>query len=204
MIYVLGIGPGSIGLRTLKVDEILEKADILIAAKRNLEDIENNTAKRFYIDADLEKMKKYILENINKEIAVIASGDPSLYGIGKYILRELSDYAEIEIIPAISSVQYAFSAFKVDMNDVFITSSHGRDADFDFIFKHNKVAMLTDSKIGPREIAQKIIEEGKDYTMYVGENLSYENEILTVATPEEILKKDKYSMSVVILKKNNK
>ena len=64
--------------------------------------------------------------------------------------------------------------------------------------------MLTDSKIGPREIAQKIIEEGKDYTMYVGENLSYENEILTVATPEEILKKDKYSMSVVILKKNNK
>lgn len=204
MIYVLGIGPGSIGLRTLKVDEILEKADILIAAKRNLEDIENNTAKRFYIDADLEKMKKYILENINKEIAVIASGDPSLYGIGKYILRELSDYAEIEIIPAISSVQYAFSAFKVDMNGVFITSSHGRDADFDFIFKHNKVAMLTDSKIGPREIAQKIIEEGKDYTMYVGENLSYENEILTVATPEEILKKDKYSMSVVILKKNNK
>lgn len=201
MLYVLGIGPGDSGLRTFESEKIINKADIIIGGKRNLESIENQQAERFFIGADLDKLKNYILENREKNIAVIASGDPSLYGIGAYIVRELSEDIEIEIVPGISSIQYAFSAFKIDMNDVYITSSHGREPDFEFIFSHDKVAMVTDSKIGPTEIAKKIIEEKQDYRMYVGENLSYETEILTEGSPEEIIEKEKYSMSVVILVK---
>ncbi len=199
MIYVLGIGPGENDLMTIRSSMIAKTAEILIGGKRNLDGIENTSAERFFISSSLEKMKEYILSNLEKKIVVIASGDPSIYGIADYILRELSSYVEIEIVPGISSIQYAFSAFKINMNDVYITSSHGRNVDFDFIFMHEKIAMLTDFKLGPREIAEKVIEAGKKYKIYVGENLSYENENLTVGSPEEILNKEKYSMSVVIL-----
>lgn len=199
MIYVLGIGPGENDLMTIRSSMIAKTAEILIGGKRNLDSIENTSAERFFISSSLEKMKEYILSNLEKKIVVIASGDPSIYGIADYILRELSSYVEIEIVPGISSIQYAFSAFKINMNDVYITSSHGRNVDFDFIFMHEKIAMLTDFKLGPREIAEKVIEAGKKYKIYVGENLSYENENLTVGSPEEILNKEKYSMSVVIL-----
>lgn len=199
MIYVLGIGPGENDLMTIRSSMIAKTAEILIGGKRNLDSIENTSAERFFISSSLEKMKEYILSNLEKKIVVIASGDPSIYGIADYILRELSSYVEIEIVPGISSIQYAFSAFKINMNGVYITSSHGRNVDFDFIFMHEKIAMLTDFKLGPREIAEKVIEAGKKYKIYVGENLSYENENLTVGSPEEILNKEKYSMSVVIL-----
>lgn len=201
MLYILGIGPGNTEYCSLKSNSIIKEADILIGGKRNLENIENERAERFFIGADLNKMKEYILSNKNSKIAVIASGDPSLYGIGSFIVRELTGKIDFEIVPGISSIQYAFSIFKIDMNDVYITSSHGRMPDFDFIMKHDKIAMVTDSKIGPREIAGKVIEYKKEYRMFVGENLSYDNEVLTEGTPQEILKKEKYSMSVVILKK---
>ncbi len=158
MIYVVGIGPGEEELRTIKASRIIDEAEIIIGGKRNLETIKNCKAKRYYISADLEKMKTFILENLEKKILVLASGDPSLYGIGDYILRELSSHTEIEIISGISSIQYAFSAFKINMNNVYITSSHAREVDFDFLFAHDKFAMLTDQKIGPREVAEKIIE----------------------------------------------
>ena len=199
MIYVLGVGPGENDLMTIKSSIILKTAEILIGGKRNLASIENYSAERFFISSNLEKMKEYILENIEKKIVVVASGDPSIYGVADYIIRKLSSHSEIEVIPGISSIQYAFSVFKINMNNVYITSSHGRNLDFDFIFKHDKIAMLTDSKIGPREIAKKVIESGKEYKIYVGENLSYANENLTIGSPENILNKEKYSMSVVIL-----
>lgn len=201
MIYVLGVGPGEKDLMTIQSSIISKTAEILIGGKRNLASIENYSAERFFISSNLEKMKEYILENIEKKIVVVASGDPSIYGVADYIIRELSSYSEIEVIPGISSIQYAFSVFKINMNNVYITSSHGRNLDFGFIFKHDKIAMLTDSKIDPREIAQKVIESGKEYKIYVGENLSYANENLTIGSPEDILNKEKYSMSVVILEK---
>ena len=42
------------------------------------------------------------------------------------------------------------------MNDVYITSSHGKIPDFDYILSHKKVCMVTDSKIGPHEICREI------------------------------------------------
>ena len=202
MLYVIGIGPGNKGCTTEISRELIEKADCIIGGKRNIESMGISGKAVFFIGADLDAMKEFILTNREKNIAVLASGDPSLYGIGAYIMRELKDETEIEIVPGISSIQYCFSRFRIDMNDVYITSSHGREPDFDFIFMHDKIAMVTDRKIGPYEIGEEIGKRKLDYTIYVGERLSYDDEVLTYGNFEKIMERADYKMAVVILIRN--
>lgn len=198
MLNVVGIGPGNEGYITEIGKKIISESDVLIGGKRNLDIFENFCGEKIVLGANLVEIKDYINENIEKNITVIASGDPSVYGIGKYLSKNV-DNEKMEIIPGISSMQYMFSRIKLDMNDLYMTSSHGREPDFDYLLSHNKVCMVTDSKIGPREIAQEIIKRDLKKTMAVGENLSYDNEKITIGKPEDILKVEKYDMNIVVI-----
>ena len=224
MVYVVGVGPGSGLYLTRAAEEIVDKAQLLIGGTRNIEFIRTSLGLKegqdtFVLGSDLASMMDQIEKNLDKDIVVLASGDPSIYGIADYINRTMSsqedpatetnripsqrdsiqDKENLVIVPGISSIQYAFSVFKIPMNDLYITSSHGRQPDYDFIFMHDKLALVTDSKIGPRQIAQEVKDRGLDYSFYVGENLSYHNQRLTVGSADDILARDSYGMCLVIL-----
>lgn len=224
MVYVVGVGPGSGLYLTRAAEEIIDKAQLLIGGTRNIEFIRTSLGLKegqdtFVLGSDLASMMDQIEKNLDKDIVVLASGDPSIYGIADYINRTMSRQEDpttetnripsqrdsiqgkenLIIVPGISSIQYAFSVFKIPMNDLYITSSHGRQPDYDFIFMHDKLALVTDSKIGPRQIAQEVKDRGLDYSFYVGENLSYHNQRLTVGSADDILARDSYGMCLVIL-----
>ena len=224
MVYVVGVGPGSGLYLTRAAEEIIDKAQLLIGGTRNIEFIRTSLGLKegqdtFVLGSDLASMMDQIEKNLDKDIVVLASGDPSIYGIADYINRTMSRQEDpatetnripsqrdsiqgkenLVIVPGISSIQYAFSVFKIPMNDLYITSSHGRQPDYDFIFMHGKLALVTDSKIGPRQIAQEVKDRGLDYSFYVGENLSYHNQRLTVGSADDILARDSYGMCLVIL-----
>lgn len=224
MVYVVGVGPGSGLYLTRAAEEIIDKAQLLIGGTRNIEFIRTSLGLKegqdtFVLGSDLASMMDQIEKNLGKDIVVLASGDPSIYGIADYINRTMSRQEDpttetnripgqrdsiqgkenLIIVPGISSIQYAFSVFKIPMNDLYITSSHGRQPDYDFIFMHDKLALVTDSKIGPRQIAQEVKDRGLDYSFYVGENLSYHNQRLTVGSADDILARDSYGMCLVIL-----
>ena len=224
MVYVVGVGPGSGLYLTRAAEEIIDKAQLLIGGTRNIEFIRTSLGLKegqdtFVLGSDLASMMDQIEKNLDKDIVVLASGDPSIYGIADYINRTMSSQEDpatetnripsqrdsiqgkekLVIVPGISSIQYAFSVFKIPMNDLYITSSHGRQPDYDFIFMHDRLALVTDSKIGPRQIAQEVKDRGLDYSFYVGENLSYHNQRLTVGSADDILARDSYGMCLVIL-----
>ena len=224
MVYVVGVGPGSGLYLTRAAEEIIDKAQLLIGGTRNIEFIRTSLGLKegqdtFVLGSDLASMMDQIEKNLDKNIVVLASGDPSIYGIADYINRTMSRQEDpatetnripsqrdsiqgkenLVIVPGISSIQYAFSVFKIPMNDLYITSSHGRQPDYDFIFMHDKLALVTDSKIGPRQIAQEVKDRGLDDSFYVGENLSYHNQRLTVGSADDILARDSYGMCLVIL-----
>ncbi len=224
MVYVVGVGPGSGLYLTRAAEEIIDKAQLLIGGTRNIEFIRTSLGLKegqdtFVLGSDLASMMDQIEKNLDKDIVVLASGDPSIYGIADYINRtmyrqedpttetnripsqrdSIQGKENLIIVPGISSIQYAFSVFKIPMNDLYITSSHGRQPDYDFIFMHDKLALVTDSKIGPRQIAQEVKDRGLDYSFYVGENLSYHNQRLTVGSADDILARDSYGMCLVIL-----
>lgn len=213
MINVVGIGPGNMDLIIDKAIKCVSESEIIIGGKRQVDIIEDLLKSKYKIDikdkceifglgSNFEELREYINSNLDKKIVVLASGDPLIYGIGDYIIRNFSEYTEVNIISGISSIQYMFSKIGINMNDVYITSCHGRYPNFDVIFSLDKVAMVTDGKIGPREIAKEIKSRKLDYKIFVGEDLSYEDEVITIGTPDEILKREEYNMSVVVVIKN--
>lgn len=204
MIYVVGVGPGDIKFMTEESKKAIEISEVVIGGSRNLKILKmiigsEKNKEVFILSKNIEEIRSILDKNLDKNIAVLASGDPLMYGIASFIIREYKVVSEICIISGISSIQLAFSKFMLDMNDVYITSGHGRIPDFDMIFLHKKVAMVTDKKMGPREIAREVLNRGIDYKMYIGENLSYPDERLISGSCEDILKISEFSMSVVIL-----
>lgn len=198
MINIIGLGPGKGEYITKIASDLIYSSEVLIGGRRNLESIEDFKGEKIVLSTNLKEILDYLKQNLDKKISVIASGDPSIYGIGKY-LSENIDNKKLNIVSGISSLQYIFSKIYVDMNDVYITSSHGKVPDFDYILSHKKVCMVTDSKIGPHEISLEIKKRNLKKIVVVGENLSYENEKITIGKPDEILEVKKFDMNVVVI-----
>ena len=198
MINIIGLGPGNLDYITKKGENLISTSDVLIGGKRNLESIKTFEGEKIVLDSNLREIIEYINNNKEKQISIIASGDPLIYGIGRYLSKNI-DNKMLNMVSGISSLQYIFSKIYVDMNDVYITSSHGKVPDFDYILSHKKVCMVTDSKIGPKQISREIIDRNLNKIIVVGENLSYDNEKITIAKPEEIIRIDNFDMNVVVI-----
>ena len=201
MIYVVGLGPGDVSYLTQKGDQVIKEADILIGAKRNLESIEgiegfNGT--KIEMSTKLEELVDFLKTNSDKKVTVLASGDPLIYGIGKYLSRHIPK-EKLQIISGISAVQYMFARIPLDMNDLYITSSHGKTPDFDRLLSYPKVAMVTDELVGPSVIAAEILKRDLEKVMIVGENLTYSDEKITHFKPHEISEDIKFKRNVVVI-----
>ena len=198
MINVIGLGPGNTDYITKLGDSLIRDSDILIGGKRNLESIADFKGEKIELASNLKEIVQYINNNKEKQISVIASGDPFIYGIGKYLSKNI-DAKDLNVVSGISSLQYIFSKVHIDMNDLYITSSHGKTPDFDYVLSHKKVCMVTDKLIGPKQICKEILDRNLNRTVVVGENLSYDNENIIIGKPEDILKIDKFDMCVVVI-----
>lgn len=198
MIYVVGLGPGSRDYILPKAVETLENSDMVVGFSRALESIDFISTNKAVVKT-LSDILKIVEENPSKKISVIASGDPCFYGVTDYIKRNLEDY-NVEIVPGLSSFQYLMSKIGKSWSGKFLGSVHGREEDFLALVKENSACIfLTDSKNSPKVLASKLFEENISCNIWVGENLSYEDEKITVGTPDEIMKKEFSSLSVFVV-----
>lgn len=202
MINVIGLGPGNTDYITKLGEKLIRNSDVVIGGKRNLESIVDFEGEKIEISSNLKEIVEYINNNKHKQISVIASGDPLIYGIGRYLSKNI-DKEDLNIVSGISSLQYIFSKVHIDMNDLYITSSHGKTPDFDYVLSHKKVCMVTDKIIGPKEICKQILDRNLEKTIVVGENLSYDNERITIGSPEDILNLEDFDMCVVVILDKN-
>ena len=202
MINVIGLGPGNTDYITKLGEKLIQNSDVVIGGKRNLESIIDFEGEKIEISSNLKEIVEYINNNKHKQITVIASGDPLIYGIGRYLSKNI-DKEDLNIVSGISSLQYIFSKVHIDMNDLYITSSHGKTPDFDYVLSHKKVCMVTDKIIGPKEICKQILDRNLEKTIVVGENLSYDNERITIGSPEDILNLEDFDMCVVVILDKN-
>ena len=202
MINVIVLGPGNTDYITKLGEKLIQNSDVVIGGKRNLESIVDFEGEKIEISSNLKEIVEYINNNKHKQISVIASGDPLIYGIGRYLSKNI-DKEDLNIVSGISSLQYIFSKVHIDMNDLYITSSHGKTPDFDYVLSHKKVCMVTDKIIGPKEICKQILDRNLEKTIVVGENLSYDNERITIGSPEDILNLEDFDMCVVVILDKN-
>ncbi|MGX7025166.1 cobalt-precorrin-7 (C(5))-methyltransferase [Vagococcus hydrophili] len=198
MITVTGIGPGEETLVLNRVLDEIKQAEIVIGSTRQLEIVPSTfTGLKKELPKKLSELEDFLQQEKAKRIVLLASGEPLLYGIGNWLSNKF-DEEEIQIIPGISSMQYLFSRLKLSMNDTYLTSSHGKEPNFDLILSLPKVALVTDEKIGPFQIAEEIRRRGLNRTIFIGENLSYPEEKIRTFN-ESTVPNEKYEMNVVVL-----
>ncbi|MGB9826771.1 MAG: precorrin-6y C5,15-methyltransferase (decarboxylating) subunit CbiE, partial [Desulfofundulus sp.] len=107
-IMVIGVGPGSADYLTPAAQRALAGARVVVGGKRHLASLARGKQKTFIIKNNLAAMVDFIRSHREEGVAVLASGDPGLYGILNY-LRQHFTPEELEVIPGISSVQVAFA-----------------------------------------------------------------------------------------------
>ena len=203
MVKILGLGPGHEDYIIPKVIKELEKSDYIVGFKRailSLKFLNNLRNEKFKKVKTLSELIAFLNENEESDISIVASGDPTFYGITNYIGKNYD--GEISIIPGISSFQYLTCKVNKSWNNAFVGSMHGREENFIEVVKKNKLSIwLTDKKNTPNELSKKLIENSIECTVYVGENLSYEDENITIGSPREICEKDYGDLSVIIIER---
>ncbi len=202
-VHILGLGPGHPSYILPITKEIIKNSDIIIGGKRNIESIlalvENKEI--YYVDKYLDKLIKYIEKNNEKKISVVVSGDSGFYSLLTYIKNNYK--GELEVVSGISSMQYMFSKICETWDDAFISSVHGRYLDFsNHLGTYKKIGLLTDNKYTPQNIAKILLEKNlSNFEIIVGENLSYENEVISKYEVEELVYEERiFDINVVVIR----
>ncbi|WP_418790323.1 precorrin-6y C5,15-methyltransferase (decarboxylating) subunit CbiE [Phosphitispora sp. TUW77] len=179
LIRVVGVGPGHPDYLTSEASRLINEADILVGGERLLDLYRNSSKELFTVKNNLREMTEYIRERCrDRRIVVLASGDPTFYGILEHLKRNFT-ISELRVSPGISSVQLACARLSISWHDAVFYSVHGRETDglWELVRTHPKVIILTDPTRTPGVIAGILLDKGiKSKKMYVCENLSYADE----------------------------
>jgi precorrin-6Y C5,15-methyltransferase (decarboxylating) len=199
-IYVIGAGvEGQEGFPR-RVLELIGKADLLLGGERQLELFPDFPGEKVTIGSNLGEVVERLKKNERRAV-VLASGDPLFFGIGRYLLRNLPE-AELEFVPNVSSVQYAFAKIKEPWDDAVFVSAHGRGLKgaVDRIVANDKAAVLTDEENTPKAIAAELIERGRDgYAAWLCENLGTAEERIITTDVKGLLEIEAAPLNVLIL-----
>lgn len=196
-ITLLGIGMGSRDTLTIEGEKALEKAELLIGARRIADSVKMPHHTVVY-EYDSEKILKCIEENSQYEHIVIAlSGDVGFYSGAKKLLHNLGE--DTRVICGISSVVYFMAKAGLSWDDAKIVSAHGRNCNLVSLICHSKkVFSILGTKDGISSLAGRLVSYGMgDVLLYVGENLSYENEKIFVKPAKELVSYEGDTLCVV-------
>lgn len=197
MVTVVGMGPAGTHLMTSAARLAVDDAEILVGGKRHLAQFPEFSGETRDIDADIPALLAWLDKQTSRRVVVLASGDPLFYGIGTRLIAHFG-IEQVRVIPGISAAQYLCAKTGIDMNDIWLTSSHGRTVDFDELARQRKVAMVTDKQCGPREIAAALVARGAGQRwMAIGENLAMDNERIHWLRACEV--SAGYDMNVVVI-----
>lgn len=198
MIEIIGIGPGDARYHTREVKERIIASEYVVGTERQLESV-HALEKGIRYEGKLATLKSLIASGLTQygRVSVLASGDPSFYGISTWIQKNFES-EQIEIVTGISSLQILFGKLGIPMHDVFLTSLHGREPNWELWTKLPKVGLLTDKEQTPAVIARTLIDRGLNPQMVVGEWLTYPEEKIEIGSADYFLERQ-YEFCVVVI-----
>jgi precorrin-3B C17-methyltransferase len=115
MIYVVGLGPGDSAQRTAAATEAILRADALVGYSAYIGLIrEEFPGKQVFENGmmgEAERCREAIrLSREGRIVAVVCSGDASVYGMASLILELSTETDEVEIVPGVTAALAASSA----------------------------------------------------------------------------------------------
>ncbi len=136
----------------------------------------------------LSELKHQLKAYNNKQVVVLASGDPLYYGIGRWFCQHFAR-EQLVFYPAISSIQAACHQLGLSLQDVTVMSLHGRPLEKIRTQLHGntKLLVLTDKYSQPQVLAKECIAAGfTQSTLTVCENLGYQTQSIRSFSAEQL------------------
>lgn len=187
-IAIIGIGMGNPDTLTLEGKYHIEKAQVLIGAKRMIEAV-NTAGKPCLLSFDQVKIKEFIEATEQEYYGILMSGDTGFYSGTQTLLPLLSEY-EVKVVPGISTLSYFSAVLKLSWEDAYLLSLHGREENLELaVQQHKKTFVLTAGDTSA--ICERLCCAGLgEVLIYAGENLSYQTERISAGTAEELKDKE--------------
>ena len=182
-ITVIGLGICQPPLLNAKALSALGSCDCIMGSPRQLESMAHaqvvaNQSRTQPASLCLPKLK-HIAHEIKgfDHVVILASGDPLLFGIGKYLQSEFGD--QVTCISGVSSLQGACELTGLSLQDAQLVSLHGRPLNHlkRHLQPHRTLLILTDQNSHPQAIAKVLVAANLGLSkIHVCERLGYEDQ----------------------------
>lgn len=199
-ITVVGVGPGAEEHASAAAWQAINRAHVVVGGARHLDCFAPVQAERIVIGSDMDAVEAAVRDRLHRRIVVVASGDPSCYGILATLRRRFPDVA-LEVVPGISSFQLALARLGLSWEAVRFASAHGKGVDeaLAAVREHSRVLALTDLSHSPQALAASLLEAGIEGRMTVLERLGYSDENVVEGNLSEIAGGRFDPLSVVLI-----
>ena len=199
-VTLIGLGGGTTDTLTQQARDALQTAPLILGAKRLLEALPENGAKK--IPAVRSQDILSILQESREETAcVVFSGDTGFYSGAKGLLPLLEQAGiPARVLPGLSSVQLFAARLGRPWQDWRLCSAHGVELDPVAEVLHGRPTFfLTGGVLTPQSICRRFVEVGLgDLPVTVGENLSYPEEKICSGTAQALAEETFAPLSVLL------
>src|SRR5580704_15157453 len=159
---IVGIGEDGIEGLTEVARGLVSGAEIVFGGKRHL-----GLAAALIRGAvrpwpsPFERAVEEVLAQRGRQVCVLASGDPYLYGVGAVLARHVAP-SETVVVPAPSAFSLAAARLGWPLSEVALVSLHGREADRvrPHLQPGARVLALTSDGDGPAALAELLTQSG--------------------------------------------
>ena len=193
-IHIIGLGVSERAHLVPHAEIAVGDAEVVIGSERQLEtvrrilDIPFNEPEKIALPP-LKELAALLDSHAGKRIAILASGDPLYYGIGRW-LSQRYDHEQLYFYPGISSIQAACHSIGLSLQDARVVSLHGRPLETvrRHLAQHQYLVILTDKHSTPQALALECQQTGFDESsLWVCEKLGYEDQQVRQFTVNELL-----------------
>ena len=204
-VNLVSAGPGRKELLNFEAVKAVENSSLIIGSKRVLECFDLKGKKINYaINSD--EIKNIIDKNTDEIISVIFSGDIGFYSGAKNLVSLLNeDEFCVNKISGISSYVYFLDKINKTHNDVLFLSMHGRNINFvDDVKTNYKILILLGDENDVSKVCTELVKNNmSNADVFIGENLSYDDEKITVGKAKDFINYKNNKLSVIYIENQN-
>ena len=203
MIFVIGIDTKN---PNPNLTALVEKCSIVFASKR-FQPLLKEYQGRLSDIVPLAEVFKRIKEcGPNEDVAILASGDPLFFGIGRRLLKEFSKDL-LTFYPALTTVQKACAKFKLPWDNMDFVSLHGKGSKgfnglVEKILTRNsfQVAVFTDTNNSPDVIAKRLLEKGlNNACFHIAEDIGGSHEAFKEMSIEQAADNKFHALNLLLI-----
>ena len=158
---LVGIGADGLDGLSQRARRALAAAEVLVGGARHLAMLPEDGRPRLSWRSPLADTLPELLAQRPRPVALLASGDPLWYGVGRLLLQHLSP-AEVAIVPHVSAFQEACSRLGWALEEALPLTAHGRP--ISALRRHfqpgRRLLVLTADGSGPAAIARCLAADG--------------------------------------------